>query len=83
MVLKPVCHTESVYMEHNECNGFTYQDPEYGLSFGSECRKVGTWEKVQVCIETPTYEEDSNIGGQWGLMKIPVEVVVEVMRQTR
>ena len=26
------------------------------------------WEhgkKVQVCIETPTYEEDSNIGGQW------------------
>ena len=65
MVLKPVCHTESVYMEHNECNGFTYQDPEYGLSFGSECRKVGTWEKVQVCIETPTYEEDSNIGGQW------------------
>lgn len=66
MVLEPVCHTESVYMEHNECNGFTYQDPEYGLSFGSECRKVGTWEKVQVCIETPTYEEDSNIDGQWG-----------------
>ena len=66
MVLKPVCHTESVYVEHNECNGFVYQDPEYGLGFGSECRKVGTWEKVQVCIEEPTYEEDGNIGGQWG-----------------
>ena len=22
IVLKPVCHTESVYVEHNECNGF-------------------------------------------------------------
>ena len=65
IVLKPVCHTESVYVEHNECNGFTYQDPEYGLSFGAECRKVGTWETVEVCIEVPTYEEDGNTGGQW------------------
>ena len=65
IVLKPVCHTESVYVEHNECNGFTYQDPEYGLSFGAECRKVGKWETVEVCIEVPTYEEDGNIGGEW------------------
>ena len=65
IVLKPVCHTESVYVEHNECNGFTYQDPEYGLSFGAECRKVGKWETVEVCIEVPTYEEDGNTGGQW------------------
>ena len=43
----------------------TYQDPEYGLSFGAECRKVGTWETVEVCIEVPTYEEDGNTGGQW------------------
>ena len=52
-------------MEHNECNGFIYQDPEYGLGFGSECRKVGKWETVEVCIEVPTYEEDGNTGGQW------------------
>lgn len=26
----------------------------------------GNMGKVQVCIEEPTYEEDGNIGGQWG-----------------
>ena len=64
-ILKRECHTETKYVEHNECNGFIYQDPEYGLGFGSECRKVGKWETVEVCIEVPTYEEDGNTGGQW------------------
>ena len=43
------CHFETVWIEYNDCDGFIYNDPEYGLGFGSECQKRYKAETVEVC----------------------------------
>ena len=55
----PVCHFESVLVEYNDCNPTLYQDPEYGLEIGVECRKKTKWENVEVC-EDIYYDQDGN-----------------------
>ena len=44
-----VCHFENILVEYNDCNPTLYQDPEYGLEIGIECRKKTKWETVEVC----------------------------------
>ncbi|WP_336533691.1 hypothetical protein [Bacteroides acidifaciens] len=70
--MQRVCYTEFVYVEYNDCNGFTYEDPEYGLGFGTECRKVGKWEPVERChdelvyVQEPWYPGPGEGGGNGG-----------------
>lgn len=45
------CRFETVIAEYNDCTPFVYNDPEYGLGFGTECRKKTRLETVQVCNE--------------------------------
>lgn len=45
------CRFERVIAEYNDCTPFVYNDPEYGLGFGTECRKKTRLETVQVCNE--------------------------------
>lgn len=45
------CYFDYVLVEYNDCEGFTYDDPEYGLGFGSECTESEKWELQEVCIE--------------------------------
>ena len=70
--MQRVCYTEFVYVEYNDCNGFTYEDPEYGLGFGTECRKVGNGEPVERChdelfyVQEPLYPGPGEGGGNGG-----------------
>lgn len=43
------CYFDEVLVEYNDCEGFTYDDPEYGLGFGSECTKSERWEVKEIC----------------------------------
>ena len=54
-----VCHFENILVEYNDCNPMVYQDPEYGLGIGVECRKKTKWETVEVC-EDIYYDESGN-----------------------
>ena len=54
-----VCHFENILVEYNDCNPTLYQDPEYGLEIGIECRKKTKWETVEVC-EDIYYDESGN-----------------------
>lgn len=59
-VLLPTCRFESVLAEYNDCTPFVYEDPEYGLGFGTECRGKTRWETVQVCDNDLYYDDDGN-----------------------
>ena len=47
----PNCYFTEIWVSNNVCEGFVYNDPEYGLGFGSECTDMGHYETVQVCDE--------------------------------
>lgn len=59
IITVPDCRLESVLVEYNECTPFIYEDPEYGLGFGTECRTKTKWETVQVCNDI-YYDENGN-----------------------
>lgn len=53
------CHYEDVLVESNECEGFVYEDPEYGMGFGTECTNTETWDIQEVCEEVDDDDDNS------------------------
>ena len=53
------CHYESVFVEYDECTPFIYEDPEYGIGFGIECRTRTKYETKLVCNNI-YYDKDGN-----------------------
>ena len=64
--LQQDCQFVDKYVTYNDCEGFVYEDPEFGLGFGSNCTKKGHWETVRVChdnwvyVEEPWYPSEGN-----------------------
>ena len=69
-----VCNYVDVLAEYNDCNPLAYEDPEYGLGIGIECRTKTRWETVLVCKDVDVddgnsqtwYPEDNNHYGGGG-----------------
>jgi len=44
------CYMDYVIVTTNECDGFGYEDPEYGAGGGIECTEIEEWELQEVCL---------------------------------
>ncbi len=60
------CYLDYVLVTYNDCEGFTYDDPEYGLGFGTECSESDKWELQEVCNDM---DDSDDFGDEW----IPTE----------
>ena len=56
------CHYESVFVEYDECTPFIYEDPEYGIGFGIECRTRTKYETKLVCNNI--YHDENGVSNQ-------------------
>ena len=57
------CHYESVFVEYDECTPFIYEDPEYGIGFGIECRTRTKYETKLVCNNI--YHDENGNAHTW------------------
>lgn len=66
------CYFDTVLVEYDDCEGFGYEDPEYGAGGGVECRVDHRWEVQEICEdddsddEEPWFPPSSNSGGNGG-----------------
>lgn len=59
------CYFDEVLVEYNDCEGFTYDDPEYGLGFGSECTRSERWETKEICTDVSIDIGGGDQGDTW------------------